>query len=182
MMEALIPSMGTSVPSPTILAVSHCSSEFEIEKVSKTCSEKEPGVKFFELPTYTENSASSMLSRQSVLVLKTAFISISDDGKVWNWLLTAELPGDAYGQVMNQTMNQSISEDVNQENGRESGVPSLDIVVDGHEEEENKMTKQLHTAVVRRDEPVLKVCTEHYFSSFSSIHQLYVAVCCLRSN
>lgn len=157
MMEALIPSMGTSVPSPTILAVAHCSSEFEIERVSKTCSEEAPVVKLFELPTYTENSASSMLSRQSFLLLKTAFISISDDGKVWNWLLTAELPGDAYGQVMDQTMNLSISEDVNHMNDRESGVPALDIVVDGHEEDENKLPKQLHTAVLRRDEPVFKL-------------------------
>lgn len=153
MMEALIPSMGTSVPSPTILAVSHCSSEFEIEKVSKICSEEAPGVKLFELPTYTENSSSSMLSRQSVLVLKTAIISISDDGKVWNWLLTAELPGDAHDQVTNQT----ICEDVNQENERESGAPALYVAADGHEEEENKMPKPLHTDVLRRDEPVLKL-------------------------
>lgn len=153
MMEALIPSMGTSVPSPTILAVSHCSSEFEIEKVSEICSEEAPGVKLFELPTYTENSASSMLSRQSVLVLKTAIISISDDGKVWNWLLTAELPGDAHDQVTNQT----ICEDVNQENERESGAPALYIAADGHEEEENKIPKPLHTAVLTRDEPVLKL-------------------------
>ena len=66
-----------------------------------------------KLPTFTVNFASSMLSRQSVLLLKIASISISDDGKMWNCLLTVELPGDAYGQVIDQTMNLFISEDVN---------------------------------------------------------------------
>ena len=161
MMEALISSMGTSMPSPTILLVSHCSSEFKIDRVSKTCSEEAPDVNFFELPTYIENFASSLLSRQSVLLLKTTFISISDNGKMWNWLLTAELPGDAYGQVMAQIMNLSISEDVNQKNDRESGAPALDIVVDGHEEEENKLPRQLH-AVVTSD-----LCTTLYLKEDS---------------
>ena len=67
-----------------------------------------------KLPTYTENFASSMLSRQSILLLKTTSISIFDDGKMWNCLLTVELPGDAYGLVIDQTMNLFISEDVNQ--------------------------------------------------------------------
>ena len=83
-MEALNPYMGRFVPLPTILVVSHCSSEFEIERVNKTCSEEALGVKFFELPTYTENFACFMLSRQYVLLLNTTFISISNDGKMWN--------------------------------------------------------------------------------------------------
>ncbi|KAH9305181.1 hypothetical protein KI387_009585, partial [Taxus chinensis] len=153
MVEALIPLMGTSVPSPTVLAVSYCSSELEIEKAGRIDLEETSGVNLFELPVYTEKTASSILSGQSALVPETALISISDDGKVWKWLLTAEVPGDVHIQEMNHT----VSGGSIQHNVKEILPDLLDTQVDGHSEEENAIIQQLRTSMFRRHEPVFQL-------------------------
>lgn len=84
-MEELIPSIGTSVPSPSILAVIICQSDSTFQNVGKLYSD-------------VPHSSSSDVDfdtpfdfcDEPLLVSKTHLISISDDGKIWNWLLTAE--------------------------------------------------------------------------------------------
>eukprot|EP01018_Ginkgo_biloba_P039533 Gb_06602 [translate_table: standard] len=161
MMEALMPSVGTPVPSPAVLAVSHCPSEFKLEKVSRTFSEELSDVKHFQLHTYTESTDPSMLSNQAALVLETPFISISDDGKMWNWSLTAEVQGDSNSTGMNQAVHGDFSE----ENGIASLSALSDTGVDSHAEEENKTSLQLKvsssplpkTSVLGWDEPIFKL-------------------------
>ncbi|KAE7998910.1 hypothetical protein FH972_003405 [Carpinus fangiana] len=84
-MEELIPSIGTSVPSPSILAATICQSDSTFENVGRLYSDvlhsPSPDVDF-ENPFY--------FCDEPLLVSKTHLISISDDGKIWNWLLTAE--------------------------------------------------------------------------------------------
>uniref|UniRef100_A0A2P2K3Z9 WD repeat-containing protein 11 n=1 Tax=Rhizophora mucronata TaxID=61149 RepID=A0A2P2K3Z9_RHIMU len=88
-MEELMPSIGTSVPSPSILAVTICQSESTLQNVAKLYSE-------------APNSPSANVdfdnpfdfSNDTLLLSKTHMTSISDDGKIWNWLLTAEGTGD----------------------------------------------------------------------------------------
>ena len=87
-MEELMPSIGTSVPSPSVLAVAICQSESTLQHVAKICSDApdSPSAEVdFDNPfDFCDDSVHST----------THMISISDDGKVWNWLLTAEGTGD----------------------------------------------------------------------------------------
>ncbi|XP_057818736.2 uncharacterized protein LOC131031599 isoform X2 [Cryptomeria japonica] len=153
MLETLMPLMGTSVPSPTILAVSYCSSELEIEKAHIINSEEVSGFKPFELPAYTEKAASSMLLGQSTHALETAFISVSDDGKVWKWSLTAEVPGDVHSQEMNET----VSRDPIQQSDKEILINLTETQVDGYGEEESEVSQQLHTSIFSRGEPIFQL-------------------------
>lgn len=86
-MEELIPSIGTSVPSPSILAVIICQSDSTFQNVGKLYSDvphsPSPDVDFDTPFDFCD---------EPLLVSKTHLISISDDGKIWNWLLTAEGP------------------------------------------------------------------------------------------
>ncbi|CAI0389271.1 unnamed protein product [Linum tenue] len=82
--EELMPSIGTSVPSPSLLAVTICQSDSTLQNVAKLYRDapNTPQTKDFDNPFDFYDDAQSLS--------KTHMISISDDGKVWNWLLTAE--------------------------------------------------------------------------------------------
>lgn len=91
-MEELIPSIGTSVPSPSVLAVVISHSDSTIQNISKLYSDGHPS-----LYADTDNPFDSC--DESLVISKTPLISISDDGILWKWLLTAEGSGD----VQNKT-------------------------------------------------------------------------------
>ncbi|KAI4377162.1 hypothetical protein MLD38_014839 [Melastoma candidum] len=83
-MEELMPSIGTIVPSPSVLAAVVCESNSILQNVAKTYSDAP------DTPTSNGDIDDPFdFSDDSLLVSKTRLISISDDGKVWNWLLTA---------------------------------------------------------------------------------------------
>ncbi|XP_048331583.2 uncharacterized protein LOC107428416 isoform X1 [Ziziphus jujuba] len=88
-MEELMPSIGTSVPSPSVLAVVICQSDSTLQNVGKLYSDAPhspvPDMDFDNPFDFYDDS---------LFVCKTHMISISDDGKIWNWLLTAEGAGD----------------------------------------------------------------------------------------
>uniref|UniRef100_A0A1D1YAN9 WD repeat-containing protein 11 n=1 Tax=Anthurium amnicola TaxID=1678845 RepID=A0A1D1YAN9_9ARAE len=96
-MEDLLPSIGTAVPSPAVLAVIFCQSESAIQNVGKLS---------YDLSN-TKSSSSviheSLLGfpRKSALTSKKCLLSISDDGKMWNWLLVSELVRDGDGTAPN---------------------------------------------------------------------------------
>ncbi|KAK1265665.1 hypothetical protein QJS04_geneDACA016164 [Acorus gramineus] len=76
-MEELMPSIGTTVPSPSVLAIVLCQAESTVQSVMKH---------------YSSNV---------LVVTKTHLISISDDGKVWKWLLESEGARDHLKSMMN---------------------------------------------------------------------------------
>ncbi|KAJ0985697.1 hypothetical protein J5N97_004053 [Dioscorea zingiberensis] len=85
-MEELMPSIGTAVPSPAVLAVVLCQSESVLQKVGK-----------LSVPSMSAHSSSaacyslpSDLCTKSDLVSNSHLVSISDDGKIWSWLLTSD--------------------------------------------------------------------------------------------
>ncbi|KAJ8560517.1 hypothetical protein K7X08_022377 [Anisodus acutangulus] len=92
-MEELMPSIGTSVPSPSILAaISH--SDAALQNIGKLYSNAHHSVDVdFDNP-FDFCDDSRVLS-------KTHLISISDDGKVWKWLLTAEGSVDVQKNMKN---------------------------------------------------------------------------------
>uniref|UniRef100_A0A5B7AX15 Putative WD repeat-containing protein 11-like isoform X2 n=1 Tax=Davidia involucrata TaxID=16924 RepID=A0A5B7AX15_DAVIN len=104
-MEELMPSIGTSVPSPSILAVVISRSDSTLQNVGKIYSDvshtSSPDVDFDTPFDFCD---------ESVLISKTHLISISDDGKIWNWLLTAEGPGDAQKDTINMDILAEVSE------------------------------------------------------------------------
>lgn len=96
--EELMPAIGTSVPSPSVLAVSICQSESTLQHVAKLCSDS-PNSPLAEVDFDNPFDFYDDI----VVHSKTHMISISDDGKVWNWLLTAEGTGDNQKDVVSDS-------------------------------------------------------------------------------
>ncbi|KAM7267545.1 hypothetical protein ACFE04_009711 [Oxalis oulophora] len=90
-MEDLMPSPGTSVPSPSVLAVLVCPSESTLQHISKFYADKSSSSLDMDFDNPFEFC-------NDTLLLKTNITSISDDGKIWHWLLTAEGPGNSHKQ------------------------------------------------------------------------------------
>ncbi|CAA6672652.1 unnamed protein product [Spirodela intermedia] len=85
--EDLMPTIGTPVPSPSVLAVILCQSESTIQNVG-----------YLSLNLPSSSSLTSMTNerpldfrQKSTFTSKKCLLSITDDGKIWNWLLVSEL-------------------------------------------------------------------------------------------
>ncbi|XP_052199834.1 uncharacterized protein LOC127806520 isoform X2 [Diospyros lotus] len=98
MMEELMPSVGTSVPSPSVLAVIISQSDSTLQNVRKIYSD----MSYASSPDEDFDTPLDFCD-ESLVVSKIHLISISDDGKIWNWLLTAEGPGDAQKDARNSS-------------------------------------------------------------------------------
>lgn len=81
-MEELIPLIGTSVPSPSLLAVTISQLDSTLQDIGKLCSDAASLDIDFDSPFDFVDESS--------IISKTHLISISDDGKLWKWCLTAE--------------------------------------------------------------------------------------------
>ncbi|KAF3624471.1 putative clathrin assembly protein-like [Capsicum annuum] len=82
-MEEMMPAIGTSVPSPSILAAVISHSDAALQAIGKLYSDAHHSVDVdFDNPFD--------FCDESLVLSKTRLISISDDGKVWKWLLIAE--------------------------------------------------------------------------------------------
>ncbi|XP_051113842.1 uncharacterized protein LOC127239643 isoform X2 [Andrographis paniculata] len=85
--DELMPSIGTTIPSPLVLAVTISQSDYTLQGIRMRC----PDVDSYE--TGFDNPYDSF--DKSHIISKTHLMSILDDGKVWKWILTAEGPGNA---------------------------------------------------------------------------------------
>ena len=90
-MEELMPSIGSSVPTPSVLAVVISQSDSALQNIGKHFSNGHPtsscDAEFdmdFDNPFDFRDDTHA--------ICRTHFLSISDDGKIWNWLLTSEDP------------------------------------------------------------------------------------------
>ncbi|KAG4136949.1 hypothetical protein ERO13_D07G040800v2 [Gossypium hirsutum] len=86
-MEELMPSLGSPVPSPSVLAVLVSQSESTLHNISKLYSDSSNGASDVDSDNPFE------FCDDTLLVAKTRLFSISDDGKLWSWILTAEGDG-----------------------------------------------------------------------------------------
>lgn len=101
-MDMLMPSLGTTVPSPMVLSVKNCPFQVVVDK-NKSSTDKESAISFLQLkplsnpgsvPTApicsavdgNDSSISSGLSS-----VETAFLSVSDDGRLWHWTITSTI-------------------------------------------------------------------------------------------
>ncbi|XP_071737207.1 uncharacterized protein [Rutidosis leptorrhynchoides] len=133
MMEELMPSLGTPVPSPSVLVVVISRSDSTLQNVLKHLSDRHhTSSPETEIEVDLDNPFD--FHDESQVVSKTHLISISDDGKIWNWLLTAE----------GQTENQKDASDVDyvaetKAEGMESSFDSVkDVVVQTDKENVRK--------------------------------------------
>ncbi|PIN14692.1 hypothetical protein CDL12_12678 [Handroanthus impetiginosus] len=92
-MDELMPSIGTTVPSPSVLAVAISQSDYTLQDIRKHCRDTDS----FDMDF---NNPFDFID-ESHIISKTHIISISDDGKVWKWLLTAEGASDGQKDAVN---------------------------------------------------------------------------------
>lgn len=94
LMDELVPSIGTSVPSPSLLAVVISQSDSILQSVSKhfcdihdksSSSDKDFNIDFDNPFDFRD---------ESDIISKTHLLSISDDGKIWNWRMVSQGPTD----------------------------------------------------------------------------------------
>ncbi|KAJ1443907.1 Quinoprotein alcohol dehydrogenase-like superfamily [Sesbania bispinosa] len=84
-LEEIMPSVGTSVPSPSTLSVLLCQLDTSLQIIGKNYSDVPSS------PYLREDFDNPFdFCDESMIVAKIHLISISDDGKIWNWCLTAE--------------------------------------------------------------------------------------------
>lgn len=130
-MEELLPSIGTSVPSPSLLAVIIYPSDSILQNVGKLCSD----VPHSHSPDADADDADIDTPfdfyDESLHVPSTHLISISDDGKVWNWLLTSE----GAEETQKDDSGASMSTDVNE-------VPASDSNTDHSVSFSNALTSE----------------------------------------
>lgn len=85
-MEEFMPSIGMSIPSPSALALLLSQSDSTMQTITKLHPDGTSSVDFDNPFDFYD---------ESLLVSKTTFISLSDDGKIWKWVLSAEGVEDA---------------------------------------------------------------------------------------
>jgi len=85
-MEEFMPSIGMSIPSPSALAVLLSHSDSTMQTITKIHPDGTSSIDFDNPFDFYD---------ESLLVSKTTFISLSDDGKIWKWVLSAEGVEDA---------------------------------------------------------------------------------------
>ncbi|GAB4832842.1 hypothetical protein Ancab_006857 [Ancistrocladus abbreviatus] len=95
-MQELMPAIGSSVPSPAILAAVICQSDCALQDVGKLYADV-PHTPFAD----EDYDNPFDFYDESLPVSRTHLISISDDGKVWNWLLATERPDDTSKDSVN---------------------------------------------------------------------------------
>ncbi|XP_010412480.1 PREDICTED: WD repeat-containing protein 11-like [Camelina sativa] len=85
-MEEFMPSIGLSIPSPSALAVLLSQSDSTMQTITKLYPDETSSVDFDNPFDFYD---------ESIVVSKTTFFSLSDDGKIWKWVLSAEGVEDA---------------------------------------------------------------------------------------
>ncbi|GMI95155.1 hypothetical protein like AT3G33530 [Hibiscus trionum] len=103
--EELMPSIGSPVPSPSVLAVLISQSESTLQNISKLYSDSSKAASDVDFDNPFE------FCDDTLLLAKTRLISISDDGKLWSWILTAEGNGVKEKDVRNSGNIADVSDD-----------------------------------------------------------------------
>lgn len=166
-MEELMPSVGTSVPSPSILSVLLCQPDSTLQNIGKNYSDIPSS------PYLREDFDNPFdFCDESMIISKIHLISISDDGKIWNWLLTAEgnadnQKDDKYLGVVND--DRTISLHGANSNNIVSSAGGRDINVGWPQEHLNDNRSRLPSLNSNQEEISMKVslylqtCFDLYF-------------------
>nr|GEW54065.1 WD repeat-containing protein 11-like [Tanacetum cinerariifolium] len=165
MMEELMPSLGTPVPSPSVLAVVISRFDSTLQNVRKhlsdgSSSETEVNMDFDNPFDFRDDTN---------VISKTHLLSISDDGKIWNWLLTAEGPSkDASDAGTVAEISKDPASDINAD-----GVDSShDSVKDVVKQSDSVNTRKSRSSASKRSKDELSL----QISLVGQLHLLSSAV------
>lgn len=164
LMEELIPSIGTSVPSPSVLAVTISQSDSTLQSIHKHCSDASSIDVDFDNPFD--------FHEESLIISKTHLIYIFDDGKIWKWLLTAEGYGNAQKDIARKDKVTEVGKVPMPESESSKEVmstddPILDAVTQSDKTYSNKNHRS--SPASSQEEVSFKVCVFGYY---------YLARCC----
>ncbi|KHN22115.1 WD repeat-containing protein 11 [Glycine soja] len=154
-LEELMPSVGTSVPSPSILSVLLCQSDSILQNIGKNYSDVPSS------PYLREDFDNPFdFCYESNIVSKIHLISISDDGKLWNWLLTAE--GQANTQKNDKKLDlvnndRTVSHPGANSNTLVSSAGGRDLNAGRQRERFNDNRSRLQTSVFDQEEISMKI-------------------------
>lgn len=160
-MVELMPSIGTTVPSPNVLMVVACQLESALQNVAKLYCDTAPT----SSSSSVSNAAPDFCS-ESQLVSDTYFISISDDGKTWRWLLTAEGDRDARMTVSNSNRVADVSKVIVPEphiNSVDSSVDKPDLDANKESYPVSSTCSRPSNATISTPELSFKVCKDILF-------------------
>ncbi|KAL8239747.1 hypothetical protein R6Q59_016314 [Mikania micrantha] len=154
MMEELMPSLGTPVPSPSVLAVVISRSDSTLQNVRKSlsdvCHNTEVDMDFDNPFDFCD---------ESQVVFQTHLLSISDDGKIWNWLLTAEGLTEKQKDASDVRNVAEISKDQALDTNCDKVDSSFDTVKDVVEQTEKENIRKRHSSALKmsQDDLALKI-------------------------
>lgn len=150
LMDELMPSIGTSVPSPSILAVVNSQSDSIFQSIGKLCSDP------IHAPPLDSDFENPFDSRdESFIISKAHLLSISDDGKVWKWLLSAEGSGDAENDTDSSPTTTEISAKLKRDEAGDE-VSSADNPASRNDVNSNKNCQP--KLVTEEEELSFKIC------------------------
>lgn len=168
-MEELLPSIGTSVPSPSVLAVIIYPSDSILQNVGKLCSDV-PHSHSPDADADADIDTPFDFYDESLHVPLTHLISISDDGKIWNWLLTAEGAEETQKDVSGVSMSTDVSEVLASGSNTDHTVSFSNALTS----EAGKQPDRVNTSGGRQPSDLnrvdlsFKVCLRIYYSSIST--------------
>lgn len=111
-MEELMPSIGSTVPSPSVLAIALCQSESSLRTV------RDDDISFFPSDDVDTSSGIKITRNKYIMV-------ISDDGKIWQWSLDFDEDTDTGSSQKVANQNQSHGQ-VAEESALDAKVRSAD--------------------------------------------------------
>lgn len=147
MMEELMPLIGASVPSPSLLAVTLSLTESVLQNFGKHCSNVLNTVPVVDINNHFD------FNEKPLVICNTHLLSISDDGKIWDWLLTAEGSTETPKEKTNSNI---ISEANNEVTSAPEPFPMLDSIFK-QPEDVTRSTSRLSNPCVTQDKILFKV-------------------------
>jgi len=162
-METLIPLMGSSAL-PTVLAVVHHPMQLHVQTFEGN---QAPALQLNTfLPLNTLPIPQSLMMQDSNPIevkpfrsLDATILSISDDGRLWQWLISAAVPGTDEGLAH---MNGSKEAGVHLETSTHTSIAALDLMA--NEEQQNRPPLSSSNGVA--SELVFKVCPWWLFTGW----------------
>jgi hypothetical protein len=162
-METLIPLMGSSAL-PTVLAVVHHPMQLHVQTFEGNQAPALQLNTFLPLNTLPVPQSLMMQDGNPIEVkpfrsLDATILSISDDGRLWQWLISAAVPGTDEGLAH---MTGSKEAAVHLETSTHTGIAALDLMA--NEEQQNRPPLSSSNGVA--SELVFKVCPWWLFTGW----------------
>lgn len=155
MMEELMPSLGTPVPSSSVLAVVISRSDSTLQNVRKSLSD---GHHNTEVDVDFDNPFD--FCDESQVISKRHLLSISDDGKIWNWLLTAEGPTEHQKDASDVGTVAEISKDKALDTNAGGVDLSFDSLKDVIKQTDKENIRKGHSSAPKRSQDDLSLKVE----------------------